>query len=92
MKVSDRYHKWIEWSEEDAAYLGKCPDLITGIHGEDPVRRYAELHEVVEDVIPTSKLKGSLFLLPRATHAGSRLRDGGLVMIRAVGVKDRNRP
>ena len=31
MKTSDKYHKWIEWSDEDRAYLGKCPDLITGI-------------------------------------------------------------
>ncbi len=51
MKTSDQYHKWIEWSEEDKAYVGKCPDLITGIHGDDPVRLYAELCEVVEDVV-----------------------------------------
>ena len=38
MKKSDQYHKWVEWSEEDQVYVGKCPDLITGIHGEDPVR------------------------------------------------------
>lgn len=51
MKPGDRYHKWIEWSEEDAAYLGKCPDLITGIHGDDPVRLFGELQDVVDDVI-----------------------------------------
>lgn len=51
MRPSDHYHKWIEWSEEDGVYLGKCPDLITGIHGEDPVRLYAELCEVLDDVI-----------------------------------------
>lgn len=51
MKASDRYHKWVEWSEEDKVYLGKCPDLITGIHGNDPVRVFAELNEVVDDVI-----------------------------------------
>jgi predicted RNase H-like HicB family nuclease len=51
MKTSDKYHKWIEWSDEDHAYLGKCPDLITGIHGDDPLKLYAELCEVVDDVI-----------------------------------------
>jgi hypothetical protein len=51
MKTSDQYHKWVEWSEEDNAYVGRCPDLITGIHGDDPVRLYAELCEVVEDVV-----------------------------------------
>ncbi|KFI23717.1 hypothetical protein [Nitrosococcus oceani] len=51
MKKIDQYHKWVEWSEEDQTYIGKCPDLITGIHGDDPVRLYGELCEVVEDVI-----------------------------------------
>jgi len=54
MKPSDRYHKWVEWSDEDQAYLGKCPDLITGIHGADPKRVYADLCEVVEDVVVPS--------------------------------------
>ncbi|GAA5482786.1 pilus assembly protein HicB [Haloferula sargassicola] len=51
MKTIDRYHKWVEWSEEDQVYIGKCPDLITGIHGDDPVQVYRELCEVIEDLI-----------------------------------------
>jgi len=51
MKEIDHYHKWIEWSEEDCTYIGKCPDLITGIHGDDPIKLYSELCEVTEDVI-----------------------------------------
>jgi len=51
MKVSDQYHKWIEWSEEDQTYIGQCPDLITGIHGDNPAQLYSGLCEVVEDVI-----------------------------------------
>ena len=51
MKASDQYHKWVEWSDEDQAYIGKCPDLMTGIHGDDPVTVYGELCDVVEDVI-----------------------------------------
>jgi len=51
MKTIDQYHRWVEWSEEDQVYIGKCPDLITGIHGDDPVQVYQELGEVVEDVI-----------------------------------------
>ena len=51
MKDLDRYHKWVEWSDEDRVYIGKCPDLITGIHGEDPLALYGELCEVVQDVI-----------------------------------------
>ena len=51
MKQSDLYHKWIEWSDEDQVYIGKCPDLISGIHGDDPVKLYSELCEVVDDVV-----------------------------------------
>ena len=51
MKTVDQYHKWVEWSEEDQAYIGKCPDLITGIHGDDPVQVFQDLGEVLEDVI-----------------------------------------
>ncbi len=51
MKAIDQYHKWVEWSDEDQVYIGKCPDVITGIHGDDPVQVYRELCEVVEDVI-----------------------------------------
>lgn len=51
MKAHDQFHKWVEWSEEDQTYIGKCPDLITGIHGDDPVRLYGELCEVLEEVI-----------------------------------------
>ena len=51
MKASDRYHKWVEWSEEDQVYIGQCPDLITGIHGDDPVKLYEDLCDVVEDVV-----------------------------------------
>ncbi len=51
MKSIDQYHKWVEWSDEDHVYIGKCPDLITGIHGDNPTELYAELCEVVDDVI-----------------------------------------
>ena len=51
MKVSDQYHKWVEWSDEDGTHIGKCPDLITGIHGDDPCKFYAELCNVIEEVL-----------------------------------------
>lgn len=51
MKASDRYHKWVEWSEEDQTYIGRCPDLITGIHGDDSLCVYGDLCEVLEEVI-----------------------------------------
>jgi predicted RNase H-like HicB family nuclease len=65
MKVSDKYHKWVEWSEEDQAYLGKCPDLITGIHGDDPLQVYGDLCEVVENVIRDFQSEGRPLPPPR---------------------------
>jgi hypothetical protein len=64
MNDADKYHKWVEWSAKDGVYIGHCPDLITGIHGDDPVALYRELVEVVSDVI--AQLKASGRRLPKA--------------------------
>ncbi len=65
MKPSDRYHKWVEWSSRDGVYIGHCPDLITGIHGDDPVRLYVELCETVDDVIAHFENEGRRLPKPR---------------------------
>lgn len=65
MTVFDKYHKWIEWSEEEGVYLGKCPDLITGIHGDNPVTLYRELCETVEEVIQHFEAQGRPLPEPR---------------------------
>lgn len=65
MRPSDRYHKWVEWSPEDEVYLGLCPDLITGIHGDDPVKLYAELCDVVDEVVLYFEKEGRSLPLPR---------------------------
>jgi predicted RNase H-like HicB family nuclease len=65
MKKSDQYHKRVEWSEEDGAYIGKCPDLITGIHGNDPKKVYADLCEVIEDVIAHFEAEGRPLPAPK---------------------------
>lgn len=65
MTAGDKYHKWVEWSDEDEVYLGKCPDLITGIHGDDPVILYRELCETVDEVIEHFKAEGRPLPEPR---------------------------
>ena len=65
MKRADQYHKWVEWSEEDQTYIGRCPDLITGIHGDDPVQLYGELCEIIEDVIRHFEAEGRPLPQPR---------------------------
>ncbi len=63
MKKADQYHKWVEWSEEDQTYIGRCPDLITGIHGDalvarDPLQRHLVGHVVMADIHPLPWLLG----------------------------------
>ena len=65
MKTTDSYHKWVEWSEEDGVYIGKCPNLISGIHGDDPVRVYADLARVVEEVVAHFEQSGRQLPPPR---------------------------
>jgi predicted RNase H-like HicB family nuclease len=67
MKTSDQYHKWVEWSEEDGVYIGKCPDVVTGIHGHDPVQVYADLCEVVDEVLAHFESQGRA-LPPRSVR------------------------
>ena len=46
-----KYHHWVEWSEEDNSFLGRCPDLIGGgCHGDHPVQVYEELLGIMEEV------------------------------------------
>ncbi len=65
MRTIDEYLRWVEWSEEDQVYIGKCPDLITGIHGDDPVQVYRELNEVVQEVIDEFERSGRPLPVPR---------------------------
>ncbi|NEX20084.1 pilus assembly protein HicB [Thiorhodococcus mannitoliphagus] len=65
MKDFDSYHKWIDWCEEDQVYIGKCPDLMTRIHGDDPIVLYGQLCEVVQDVIRHFKAEGRPLPLAR---------------------------
>jgi predicted RNase H-like HicB family nuclease len=65
MKPIDKYHRWVEWSDEDQVYIGKCPDLITGIHGDDPDQVYRELSEIVQETINYFEQSGRELPPPR---------------------------
>ncbi len=47
------------------AYIGKCPDLITGIHGDDPKKVYADLCQAIEDVVSHYESEGRPLPPPR---------------------------
>lgn len=51
MKASDRYSKYVEWSDEDQAYIGTCPELFFGgCHGDNKDNVYTELCGIVDEV------------------------------------------
>lgn len=50
MKRTDIYHRWVAWSVEDQAYIGRCPDLFQGgVHGADPIKVARALQKVIDE-------------------------------------------
>lgn len=46
------YLKYVVWSEEDQAFVGRCPDLfLGGTHGDDEIEVYRDLCRLVEEEI-----------------------------------------
>ncbi len=51
-KIASKYIKFVEWSDEDNLFVGRCPELFFGgVHGNDPTKVYQELSSIVEDHI-----------------------------------------
>ncbi len=58
-KPEDRYTLYVEWSDEDQLYIGRCPELfVGGVHGKDRAKVYAELCEVVQEWIEIDRQDG----------------------------------
>lgn len=54
MKAEDGYLKFVRWSDEDAVYVGYCPDLFPwgGVcHAPDEQQTYRELSDLVREEI-----------------------------------------
>ena len=61
MKAEDQYLKFVRWNEEDAVYVGYCPDLFPwgGIcHGADEEQTYRQLGEFVREEIMQLQTEG----------------------------------
>ena len=68
MKAADQYLKFVRWSDEDAAYVGFCPDLFPwgGVcHGRHEQQTYRRLCELVRAEI--EELEHARTELPLAT-------------------------
>jgi predicted HicB family RNase H-like nuclease len=62
-----RYTKFVEWSDEDGCFIGRCPELMLGgVHGSDEARVYAELCEAVEEMIELTARDGHAMPKPLA--------------------------
>jgi predicted HicB family RNase H-like nuclease len=62
-----RYVKFVEWSETDQAYIGRCPGLFAGgVHGDDEVKVYKELCDAVAEWIATIEKGGQPLPPPTA--------------------------
>src|ERR1041385_3388273 len=55
-----RYAKFVEWSDEDHCFIGRCPELMLGgVHGNDEAKVYAELCVAVEEMIELIQADGN---------------------------------
>ena len=69
MKKSDRYIKIVKWSEQDDCYVGSCPSLMLGgVHGDNEMKVYRELCDVVEEWIKNGELYGEALPKPDAAN------------------------
>lgn len=61
MKTSDSYLMFVRWSDEDAAYVGYCPDLFPAggvCHADSKIEAYSRLIEIVEELVTTAEQQG----------------------------------
>ena len=67
MKDSARYVKIVEWSDEDECYLGTSPGLMYGgCHGDGEKAVYAELCDIVEEIVELYRQDGKPLPPPTA--------------------------
>lgn len=67
-KLAAGYPKFVEWSQEDMCFIGRCPLLFSGgVHGDDEVKVYRELCEVAEEWVEILQKEGTP--LPKAKQS-----------------------
>ena len=74
MKESARYVKVVEWSDEDQCYIGTSPGLMNGgCHGDDEKAVYAELCDIVDEVIELYHADGKPLPPPTAGNGRAEM-------------------
>ena len=73
-----RYAKFVQWSDQDQCFIGRCPSLFDGgVHGSDEANVYKELCETVEEWIQLLHKDGAP--LPKST-ADKKVYSGKFVL------------
>ena len=77
MKTLDRYPHWVEWSEYDGVYVGRCPDLFFGgvDDPDDPVAVFAQLREAMREAVEMTEEAGRPLPEPSAWPGRDRTFD-----------------
>lgn len=66
-QLAARYIKFVEWSDEDQCFVGRCPELMLGgVHGRDEARVYKELCQAVGEMIDLAGKDGQALPEPLA--------------------------
>ena len=74
------YVKFVEWSDEDQCFIGRCPELFDGaVHGSDEAKVYRELCDTVEEWIELLGKDGTP--LPES-FAGTKIKSTGNFVLR----------
>ncbi len=69
MNPSNRYAKVVEWSDEDACFVGSAPGLILGgCHGDDERKVFDELCIIVDEAIALYEADRKPLPPPTAGH------------------------
>jgi predicted RNase H-like HicB family nuclease len=59
MSRNDKYARVVEWSDEDACFIGSCPELFYGgCHGPEARAVFAELCDLVEETLELYQREG----------------------------------
>lgn len=89
MKERDKYLKIVEWSEEDQCYVGSVPGWIGKCcHGNDEMKVYQELCEIVDEWIKIYDKEGRPLPPPTSrNYSGKFVLRTGSDLHRALAVK-----
>ena len=67
-RLAARYPKFVEWSDEDHCFIGRCPLLFSGgVHGRDEAEVYRQLCRTAQEWVEILRKDG--VPLPRAKRS-----------------------